>query len=134
MKKLLSLVMSAILLTALISVPRASAAEAVYGAGSVNISSGYLNVRQSASASSAAVSKLSKGQLVTLISKSGGWWRVMYSDGRYGYCHADYITALSSRAYTVSISSGYLNVRSGPSTDYAKTDSLSRGDVVIGVS
>lgn len=126
--------MSAILLTAVFSLPRADAAEAVYGAGSVSISSGYLNVRQSASAASAAVSKLSRGQLVTLISKNGSWWRVMYSDGRYGYCHADYITPLSSKAYTVSISSGNLNVRSGPSTAYTRLGTLSRGEAVLGIS
>ena len=126
--------MSAILLTALCSLPDASAAEAVYGAGGVSISSGYLNVRKSASAASAVVSTLKKNAFVTLLSKSGSWWRVEYEKGSYGYCHTDYIRELSARAYTVSISSGHLNVRSGPSTDYAKTGSLTKGESVIGLS
>lgn len=126
--------MSALLLASLLPAGSASAADIQSKAGAVNISSGYLNVRKSASASSAVASTLKKHAFVTLISKSGSWWRVEYDKGSYGYCHEDYITTLSSKAYTVSLSSGSLNVRSGPSTAYAKTGSLSKGETVIGLS
>ena len=126
--------MSALLLASLLPAGSAAAADIQPIAGAVSISSGYLNVRKSASASSAVASTLKKHAFVTLISKTGSWWRVEYEKGSYGYCHGDYITTLSSKAYTVSISSGSLNVRSGPSTDYAKTGSLSKGETVVVLS
>lgn len=110
------------------------AATSLSKAGLVAVSSGNLNVRSSNSAKSAVVTTLAKNSYVTLISKTGTWWRVEYSNGRYGYCHADYITELSSNAMTVNIQSGTLNVRSGPSTAYAKTGSLSKGETVIVLS
>jgi hypothetical protein len=47
--------------------------------------------------------------------KSGDWWHVEYADSSYGYCHADYISSLSSCVARVQVSSS-LNVRSGPGT------------------
>ncbi len=113
--------------------PQADAASARQ-AGQVNISSGYLNVRSEASSASPAVARLYKGSYVTLHSRSGDWWRVEYAQGRYGYCHADYIRTLSATSARVKISSGYLNVRSGPGTSYAKTASLSKNEEVLVLS
>lgn len=110
------------------------AATSLSKAGAVNISSGKLNVRSYASTTSAVVTSLPKNSFITLISKTGSWWRVEYAKDRYGYCHADYITELSSSAMAVNIQSGSLNVRSGPSTAYAKTGNLSRGETVIVLS
>lgn len=103
-------------------------------AGIVSVSSGSLNVRSSGSTGSAVISSLSKGSYVTLISKSGSWWKVEYAKGRFGYCHGDYITSTSSTARSVSLNSGTLNVRSGPGTGYTKTGSLSRGEVALVLS
>ena len=131
MKKTISLIMS-IIMTVLFLLPlNAQAATVSSKAGAVSVSSGKLNVRSGNSTSSAVVSSLSKGSYVTLISKQGSWWRVEYSDGRYGYCHADYITELSGSVMKVNIQSGSLNVRSGPSTAYTRTGSLSKGEIVI---
>lgn len=100
-------------------------------AGAVTISNGYLNVRSSASAGSSKVTTLSKGSYITLISKSGDWWRVEYVKGKFGYCHADYITIVAGTPVTVKTQSGNLNVRSGAGTSYTKTGSLARGETVI---
>lgn len=134
MKKALSLIMSIIMTGILLLPMNAQAATVSSKAGAVSVSSGKLNVRSSNSTGSAVVTSLAKGSYVTLISKTGSWWRVEYSDGRYGYCHADYITALSGSAMKVNIQSGSLNVRSGPSTAYAKTGSLSKGEIVLVLS
>lgn len=134
MKKTLSFIMS-IIMTGILLLPlEAQAATTSSNAGMVSVSSGKLNVRSSNSTSSAVVTSLAKNSYVTLISKTGSWWRVEYSDGRYGYCHADYITELSSSVMEVNIQSGTLNVRSGPSTAYAKTGSLSKGEIVLVLS
>lgn len=134
MKKTLSFIMSIIMFGILLLPANVQAATVSSKAGMVSVSSGKLNVRSSNSTSSAVVTSLAKNSYITLISKSGSWWRVEYSDGRYGYCHADYITVLSSSAMNVNIQSGTLNVRSGPSTAYAKTGSLSKGEIVLVLS
>ena len=54
----------------------ANAAKIDSKAGIVSVSSGYLNVRKSASTSSSIVSTLKKGSYITLISKSGNWWYI----------------------------------------------------------
>lgn len=100
----------------------------------MSVNSGWLNVRSSPSANSAAVSRLSQGSYVTLISKAGDWWKVEYAKGSYGYCHADYLREITGTAVTVRTSSGALNVRSGPGTSYSKTASLAKGETVIQLS
>lgn len=99
-------------------IPRAQASETAR-AGTVTTAQTRLNVRSSPSTSGAILTGLNKGTTVALVSKSGGWWRVEYAAGRYGYCSDDYITALSTRSATV-VADGYrLNIRTGPSTAYS---------------
>lgn len=109
-------------------------ADSVSAAGQVAVSSGWLNVRKTPSASAAAVSRLDKNSYVTLVSRTGDWWKVEYAKGSYGYCHADYIRSVTGTAVTVRTSSGSLNVRSGPGTSYAKTGSLYKGETVVQLS
>ena len=103
-------------------------------AGIVSVSGGRLNVRSGSSTGASVVTSLEKGSDVTLISKSGSWWYVEYANGRYGYCHADYITQVSSSPATVQVSSGSLNVRSGAGTSHTRTGSLSKGERVLVLS
>ena len=110
------------------------AANADSKAGVVSTAGGMLNIRSHASTGSAVVASLNKGSYLTLMEKAGAWWKVEYARGKYGYCHGDYITAVSGVPVTVKIQSGSLNVRSGPGTAYAKTGSLSKGETVIAFS
>lgn len=112
----------------------ASAANADSIAGAVNISSGSLNVRSRASTNGSVVSSLNKHSFVTLISRTGNWWYVEYAKDKFGYCHTDYISELSSKVNFVNINSGSLNVRSGPSTAYDKAGSLTRSEAVLVLS
>ena len=98
------------------------------------ISSGKLNVRSAASSSAPLLTALKKNEYVTLIQKSGSWWKVEYGDGQYGYCHGDYITVVSGSPAKVSTQSGGLNVRSGPGTGYGKTGAVSKGKTVLVLS
>lgn len=100
-------------------------------AGKVNVTSGNLNVRSGASTSSRVLTRLAKGSYITLVSKTGAWWQVEYEDGSFGYCHEDYISSVSFTEKAVKISSGTLNVRSGPATSYSRIDNLSRGEDVL---
>lgn len=111
--------------------PEAEAATLSSKAGAVTTSSGSLNVRAEASSGAPVISTLKKGSYITLISKSGSWWKVEYAKGRYGYCHADYITIVQGTPVTVNTSSGGLNVRSGAGTSYGKVATLPKNEVVI---
>ena len=113
-----------------LSIP-AMAADANSKAGAVTTQSGYLNVRSSPSASSTKLTSLRKGSYITLLSKSGDWWKVEYGKGKYGYCHGDYITVVQGSPTTVTTAGGNLNVRSGPGTTYPKADSLYNGEAVL---
>jgi uncharacterized protein YgiM (DUF1202 family) len=133
MKKFISFILTFILIISSFAVS-GFAATTSSKAGIVSVTSGKLNVRNSASTTSAVIGSLSKGSYVTLMSKSGNWWRVEYNDGKYGYCHADYIKTVTGTPATVNISSGSLNVRSGAGTSYSKIASLYKGEIVIVLS
>jgi len=128
--RLISTVLVLMLIVSLIPAG-ASAADSGSSAGVVSVSWGSLNVRSSASASGTILTRLTKGTYVTLLSKNGGWWRVEYGKGQYGYCSADYITQVSS--YPAS-STATLNVRSGPGTSYGVIGWLSNGQYVVVLS
>lgn len=100
-------------------------------AGAVTTAGGSLNVRAQPSTASPTAASLKKGSYITLHSRSGDWWKVEYDKGRFGYCHADYITVVQGTAVSVNIRSGILNVRSGPGTQYGKAASLYAGEPVL---
>lgn len=134
-RRILSLFFSFILVAGLFwMAPAANAATESSKAGAVTTASGNLNVRSQASAGASVVASLNKGSYVTLISQSGSWWKVEYAKGKYGYCHAGYITVVQGSPVTVATQSGGLNVRSGAGTSYGKVASLNKGEVVIQLS
>lgn len=132
MKRTIFVVLSVLLLLGALHLPtKVEAATLSSKAGAVTTSSGALNVRSGASSGASVVATLKKGSYITLLSKSGSWWKVEYANGKYGYCHADYITVVQGAPATVSTKSSALNVRSGPGVTYAKTASLPKGRVVL---
>ena len=134
-KRITSFILSAALAAGIATAPvKAQAATADSKAGAVTLSSGNLNVRSGRSTSSAPVAQLADGSYITLISRSGEWWQVEYADGKYGYCHSDYITPIEGSPAVVNISYGTLNVRSGAGTGYAKKASLHDGETVLKLS
>ena len=135
MKKLIFFMLSAMIAVGVFLGPmEAEAATSASRAGVVSVSSGTVNVRSSGSTSAAVLTNLKKGSYVTLMSKSGSWWYVEYGKGQYGYCHADYVTSISSSAATVRTQTGGLNVRSGAGTGYSKIDRLAKGETVVVLS
>ena len=126
--------MIAVLICGLILPGHAKAADGRSAAGLVTVSSGWLNVRSGPSTTSKTVSRLSQNSYVTLISRTGDWWKVEYAKGSFGYCHADYLREVAGSPVSVRVSSGALNVRSGPGTSHSKTGSLFKGETVIQLS
>ena len=132
MKRLISILLTFIITLTVLVIPINSyGATSTSQAGIVSVLSGKLNVRKSASTGSTVLASLSKGSYVTLISKSGNWYYVEYADGKYGYCHSDYIKLDSGKTATVKTQSTSLNVRSGAGTNYAVKDSVPKGEIVI---
>lgn len=131
-KRIIAFILSAVTVVSLMAHPfGVSAASAESRAGRVATASGSLNVRRSATTSSDIVSSLYKGSYLTLMWKSGDWWYVEFEDGKFGYCHSDYIQTVSATAKTVKTTSGNLNVRSGAGTSYSRIGSLPSGEVVL---
>ncbi len=132
MKRILSIILTLIITLSIFVMPiKSHGATTTSQAGIVSVSSGVLNVRKSASTSSTVVATLPRNSYITLISQSGNWYYVEYADGKYGYCHKDYIKLDSSKTATVKTQSTSLNVRSGAGTNYAIKDSVPKGEIVI---
>ncbi|MBR5320298.1 MAG: SH3 domain-containing protein [Clostridia bacterium] len=132
MKRILSIILTLVITLSVVVIPiKSYGATLTSQAGLVSVSSGVLNVRKSASTSSAIVATLSRNTYITLISQSGSWYYVEYADGKYGYCHSNYIKLDSGKTATVKTNSSSLNVRSGAGTNYAIKDSIPKGEIVI---
>ncbi|NLT14691.1 MAG: SH3 domain-containing protein [Clostridiales bacterium] len=135
LKKTAAFAFAAAVLLGACLIPKAAAADMASAAGLVTTSSGALNVRSEASVTSSVLTKLPTGTYLTLISKTGSWWRVEYAPNRYGYASADYIQYVAGAyASVVSTSSGNLNVRSGPGTSYGIIGSLPNGRTAVALS
>ena len=133
-KRILSFVLAAVIILGLLRAPVSVNAAAVPTAGVISTAGGSLNVRSGPGTGNSVVTQLSNGSHVMLISRSGSWWQVVYAQGKYGYCHTDYIKEVSANTTTVATNGGSLNIRSGPGTGYAKVGSLYKGETVIVLS
>ncbi len=131
MKKLASIILTIIITLSIITPIKSYGATLTSQAGIVSVTTGKLNVRKTASINSSVLVSLPKGSYITLISNSGNWYYVEYADGKYGYCHKNYIKLDSGKTATVSTNSTSLNVRSGAGISYAIKDTVSKGDIVI---
>ena len=135
MKKFISILLTTIIVLSIFVMPiNVHGATPTSQAGVVTLSSGRLNVRKSASTSGVILASLANGSYITLISKSGDWYYVEYADGKFGYCHKDYIKLSSGKTAKVSTQSTSLNVRSGSGTGYYVKDSVKKGEIVIVLS
>ena len=93
------------------------------------VNAGPLNVRSGPGTSYAKVGSLKMNTLVTIEEQVNGWYKVT-GGGLTGYVSADYITPGSdpvSEPEQGMVTTGSLNVRSGPGTSYSKVGSLGRG-------
>lgn len=129
MKRILSTVLLLLLLLHLLP-GKISAVSSQRYAGAVTTASNSLNVRSNPTTASSIVSALKKGSYITLLEKSGSWWKVEYAKNRYGYCHSDYITPVQGTPTSVQVS-GALNVRSGPGTTYNPITTLPAEEPVL---
>lgn len=135
MKKLY---LTVILIFSLIAIPLSvsgTTLAADAAAGVISTDGGRLNIRASASSSGAVITSLPNKTNLAVYGKSGKWYKVEYANGKYGYCHENYITENTSayRAY-VNTPGDVLNVRSGAGTSYSVKDKLPHNSAVTVIS
>ena len=92
----------------------------------------FLNVRSGPSTANAIVARLNQGDVVSLLEKVSGFWRI----GQGQFVSADFIQPIASSPTAPAVSrqgkvvSPTLNVRSGPSTANAQVGQLKQGNIV----
>ena len=103
-------------------------------AGKVATDGGRLNLRESPSMSGKIITTTSDGSWLTVEGKEGSWYRVSYEGGKTAYAAQEYVKNYpSSVEGTVNVTTGVLNVRTGPGTDYAVKDTIKKGERIIAV-
>lgn len=132
MKRFLSLLLVCLLLLSTAALPAFGASNSP-AAAKVKTGGANLNVRAGASTAAAILTKLPDGTWVTLLEKSGDWWKVRCGETQTGYCHADYL-ALRTTSYHTTVNTTALNVRKGAGTGYAVKAQLINGDAVAVLS
>ncbi|MEL7114924.1 MAG: SH3 domain-containing protein [Pseudomonadota bacterium] len=95
---------------------------------------GYLNLRTGPGSSFAIVQKMFHGSAVNTLEYSGNWARVEHESGAVGWAHRRYMvpaaTPTPAKLYVYSPSDGFLNLRTGPGTDFAIVTRMFNGEWV----
>ena len=134
--RIVSLVLAMVLLVSAIPMSAFAAGDIMYGIG--YITGSKVRLRSEANTDSKIVDTTGKGEVVTVISKSGDWYNVIY-DLKEGYIHSDYLdvstTANAELGYGKINGSG-VNMRSGAGTSYSKVVKGNKGDkaYIVGIS
>ncbi|MGG1542852.1 SH3 domain-containing protein [Priestia megaterium] len=102
------------------------------------VTASMLNVRSGAGTNYASIGSVTKGQKLSVVSKSGSWYKINYN-GRMGYVSSDYVqasgtTTLPAESTTYTVTASMLNVRSGAGTNYASIGSVTKGQKLSVVS
>ena len=131
MKKCLSLLFALMLIVLCAAAPQTARAANVPAAGKVSTGGYRLNVRERATTSSSIRKKLTDQSWITLIEKSGAWWRVKYGENAYGYCHEAYIVPRSASVHAVLQNGGAtVKIYRGEGTNYEVKAVLPHGAAV----
>lgn len=99
--------------------------------GIVQLNSGTLNVRISASTSAAIVASVPNNTRIMIVGQSGNFYKVQYNtSGNYGYVSKDYVVYMGSNTvyYLQAHTAGSnLNMRAGESTSTSLVASIPNG-------
>lgn len=100
------------------------------GIAQVTTNGSKLNVRENANLNSPIVSKVNNKDYLEIYSETTNWYYVKYSKNKTGYISKNYSILASKSIKKVNANS--LNIRKGPSTNYAKIGTLTK-NTEIGV-
>ena len=109
----------------------------------VVVNATVLNVRSGAGTSYSVVTKIKKGDKVTILDNKSGWYKIKTATNKTGWVSGDYIKlnyssqndkpskpSASKKETGVVVNATVLNVRSGASTKYAVVTKVKKNDTV----
>lgn len=107
-----------------LSLANIASAEENIMAGITDTNGSNLNVRSKPSTSSSIVTKIKDNTMITIHSKTNGWYYIEYGKNQFGYSSSAYIDLVDATKGVVDTNNSNLNVRKGPSTSYAVSDKI----------
>lgn len=96
-------------------------------------SGGYVNLRQGPSTESGVVMRVTSGSTFYMQGNYGGWcYGYVHANGTqvYGYMYETFLSSGATTAVVTTRNGGQVNVRSGPSSNYASIGRLASGTQV----
>ena len=135
-KKIVTMLLTAVLCVSALIFPASAAAATAYGIGFVNTDG--LRLRSQASTTAALVDTAHRNDCVVLLSQEGDWYKVNYNL-QEGYMHASYLdtsTCENAELGCGTISGSGVNLRTGPSTSFSVAAVAASGDscYIIGLN
>ncbi len=135
-KRILSLLITGVILISCLSVTASAAGNPVEGLGLVNASG--LRLREEPSTDSKILATAPRGELVVVLSQDGDWYRVNYNL-QEGYMHSDYLKVSSKENAELGygkVTGSSVNLRTGPSTSYRSLGTVKKGEkcYIIGLN
>jgi len=94
---------------------------------------GFLNLRTGPGSNFAIVLQMNHGTTVNTLEYSGSWARVEHESGAVGWASRKYMTRYAQGAakyYVYSPNDGFLNLRTGPGTNYSVISRMYNGSWV----
>ena len=122
--------LTCVLMISTMSVTAFAKGDIMYGIGFTTGSS--LRLRATASTSGKVLDTAEKGEVVTVISKAGSWYKVNYNL-QVGYMHADYLKVATKENAELGygkINGSSVNLRSGAGTTFSKLATGKKNDKV----
>ncbi|HEX2927578.1 MAG TPA: SH3 domain-containing C40 family peptidase [Ruminiclostridium sp.] len=93
-----------------------------------------LNLRKSPDTSSKILDQLTKGERMSLIGSSHGWYKVS-ENGKTGWVSAEYVSlkkgSQSSSSHTSTLTGNNINLRKGPGISHGIVKKLSKNDKLL---
>jgi ureidoglycolate hydrolase len=92
-KKSFRLMIAVALMVVLLSQLTVGFAADLVSGEKAKVNCSYLNVREGAGTNNAVITAIQKDTEVTIVEKSGEWYKVTYADNKEGYVYGTYLTA-----------------------------------------
>ena len=129
-RRIISLVLIAVMMLGTMSLTASAAGNIMYGIGFTTGSN--LRLRSNPSTNSLVVDVAPKGEVVVVVSQEGDWYKVIYNL-QEGYMHSDYVSVLTKENAELgygSVNAYDVNLRSGAGTSYNVVTQADKGDKV----
>lgn len=136
LKRIAAILFALVLCISVFPLSAFAAENVMYGIGFVNATS--LRLRSEDSTTSKVVATAYKNECVTVIEKTGSWYKVNYNL-QTGYMHEDYLDVSTKENAELgygTVKASSVNLRKGPATSYGKVAVASKGEkcYIIGIN